>query len=67
MADEKTDSKSGIYSPAGYNGVTPPSSNDLAAPTKIYPSSSQVGKGASKTGGFIVGPASGRNTDKAGK
>jgi hypothetical protein len=57
MADTKTDSKSGIASPAGYNG-TPPKS--LTAPTKIYPGSSQIGKGADKTGGLIVGPASGK-------
>ena len=61
---EKTESKSGICGPAGYNSKTPGS---LDAPTKIYPSSSQIGKGASKTGGFIEGPASGKNTDKAGK
>ena len=67
MAEEKTDSKSGICSPAGYNGVTPPSSNDLAAPTKSYPGSGSIGKGASKDGGMIEGPASGKNTDKAGK
>ncbi len=65
MADEKTDSKSGICSPAGYNGKTP--SGGLDAPTKIYPGSHDLAKGASKTGGMIEGPASGKNTDKAGK
>ena len=64
MADEKTDTKSGISSPAGYNGKAPSS---LEAPTKIYPGSNSLGKGASKDGGMIEGPASGKNTDKAGK
>lgn len=58
MADSKTDSKSGICSPAGYNGKAPGS---LAAPTKIYPGSSQIGKSADKSGkggGMVEGPAS---------
>lgn len=56
MADEKvTETKSGICGPAGYNG-RPPANID--APTKIYPGSSTIGKGASKTGGMIEGPAS---------
>ena len=63
---EKTESKSGIAGPAGYNGRTEPSSDALQAPTKIYPGSASIGKGASKDGGFIEGPASGKNTDKAG-
>ena len=63
MADEKTTSKSGIEGPAGYNGANPKS---LDAPVKIYPGSNSIGKGASKDGGFIVGPASGKNTDKSG-
>lgn len=58
MADSSTDSKSGICSPAGYNGKAPSS---LAAPTKTYPASSKIGQGASKTGGSVVGPASGKN------
>ncbi len=61
---EKTESKSGIVGPAGYNSK-PPSSLD--APTKVYPGSVSIGKNASKDGGFIEGPASGKNTDKAGK
>ena len=64
MADEKDTSKSGIQGPAGYNSREPKS---LEAPTKVYPGSQNLGKGASKDGGFIVGPASGKNTDKAGK
>ena len=64
MAEEKDTTKSGIQGPAQYNGKSP---SNLEAPTKIYPSSSQIGKGASKDGGFIEGPASGKNTDKAGK
>lgn len=63
MADNNT-TKSGIESPAGYNSKAPSS---LEAPTKIYPSSSSLGKGASKSGGMIEGPASGKNTDRAGK
>ncbi len=56
MADSKTDSKSGICSPAGYNGKEPKS---LEAPVKSYPGSGSIGKGASKTGGgMIEGPAS---------
>lgn len=60
---EKTESKSGIAGPAGYNGKPP---QNLDAPTKIYPGSASLGKGASKDGGFIEGPASGKNTDKSG-
>ena len=60
---EKTESKSGITGPAGYNGKTP---SNIDSPTKIYPGSNSIGKNASKTGGFIEGPASGKNTDKAG-
>jgi hypothetical protein len=67
MAEEKTESKSGIVGPAGYNGGSGPSGDALQAPTKIYPNSSTIGKNASKDGGFIEGPASGKNTDKAGK
>lgn len=47
------DSKSGICTPAGYNGKAPAS---IAAPTKIYPGSSQIGRGGSK--GMVEGPAS---------
>ncbi len=58
MADEKvSDSKSGICGPAGYNSKTPA---NIDAPTKVYPGSSQIGKSASKTGGMIEGPASGK-------
>ena len=65
MADRPTaeppstqaDSKSGICTPAGYNGKTPSS---IAAPVKVYPGSSNIGKGASRTGGIISGPASGK-------
>lgn len=65
MSEEKNTSKSGIIEgPGGYNGKTPGS---LEAPTKIYPNSSTIGRGASKTGGMIEGPASGKNTDRAGK
>lgn len=67
MAEEKTESKSGIVGPAGYNGGSGPSGDALQAPTKVYEGSRNLGKGASKDGGFIVGPASGKNTDKAGK
>jgi hypothetical protein len=48
-----TDSKSGICSPAGYNGKNP---GPLTAPTKVYPASSKIGKGGSH--GSIQGPAS---------
>ena len=62
MADPKAvtesvpDTKSGICTPAGYNGKAPSS---IAAPVKVYPGSSNIGKGASKTGGIVSGPASG--------
>ncbi len=61
MADSK-ETKSGICSPANYNGKAPAS---IAAPVKIYPGSNSLGKGASKTGGMIEGPASGGG-NKAG-
>lgn len=63
MAEEKDTTKSGIQGPASYNGRPPAS---IEAPTKIYPGSYDLAKGASKDGGMIVGPASGKNTDKAG-
>lgn len=50
------DTKSGICTPAGYNGKAPSS---IAAPVKVYPGSGSIGKGASRTGGIIEGPASG--------
>jgi hypothetical protein len=37
-----TDSKSGICSPAGYNGAHP---GPLTATTKVYPGSKDLGKG----------------------
>lgn len=46
--------KSGIETP-----TTPPT-KPLTAPVKVYPGSHNLGKGASKTGGIIVGPASGK-------
>ena len=49
-------SKSGIDGPGGYNGKTPSS---IDAPVKVYPGSSAIGKGASKSGGIVEGPASG--------
>jgi hypothetical protein len=61
MAKNKNDSKSGICGPAGYNGKAP---SNLNAPTKVYPGSQSIGKGASKSGGMIEGPANGAN--KAG-
>lgn len=60
---EKDMSKNGIQGPAGYNSAEP---KNLDAPVKIYPGSNSLGKNASKDGGMIVGPASGKNTDKAG-
>lgn len=53
------DTKSGICSPAGYNGKAPSS---IAAPVKEYPGSKSIGKGADssgKGGGTVVGPMSG--------
>lgn len=50
-------SKSGIEGPGGYNGKKPSS---IDAPVKVYPGSSSIGKGASRTGGSVVGPASGK-------
>jgi hypothetical protein len=50
------DTKSGICTPAGYNGKEPKS---IDAPVKSYPGSGSIGKGSSKTGGMIEGPASG--------
>lgn len=50
--------KSGIESPADYNGKSPSS---ISAPVKTYPASSKIGKGADKSGkggGCIEGPAS---------
>ena len=50
--------KSGIQSPAGYNGKTPSS---ISAPVKVYPASSKIGSGADKSGkggSMIEGPAS---------
>lgn len=44
--------KSGIESPAGYNGKTP---GNLKAPTKVYPGSHSLGKGSGK---IIEGPRS---------
>lgn len=43
--------KSGIEGP-----VDQPKS--IAAPTKVYPGSKDIGKGASKSGGSVSGPAS---------
>lgn len=63
MATEKDTTKSGIQGPAGYNSREP---KNIDAPVKIYPGSASIGKNASKDGGFIEGPASGKNTDKAG-
>lgn len=57
MADSNT-SKSGIEGPGGYNSKTPP---NLNAPTKIYPGSHNLGKGADssgKGGDCIEGPLS---------
>lgn len=51
------DSKSGICGPAGYNGKAP---SNIDAPVKIYPGSHKIGQGASRTGGIISGPASGK-------
>ena len=63
MAEEKNVTKSGISSPAMYNSKPP---ENLEAPTKVYPASSQLSKGSSKSGGMIEGPASGKNDDKPG-
>ena len=63
MAEEKNLTKSGIASPGMYNGKAPA---NLDAPTKVYEGSKDIGKGASKTGGMIEGPASGKNTDRSG-
>ena len=48
------DTKSGICTPAGYNGKAPAS---IAVVTKNYPGSSKLGSG-SKGGSMIEGPAS---------
>ncbi len=56
MADNT--SKSGIQGPGGYNTKTPSS---ISAPVKVYPGSSNIGKGADKSGkggSCIEGPAS---------
>jgi hypothetical protein len=46
MANSSTDSKTGICSPAGYNGK-PPDASALKAPTKHWPSTTAlVPKGA---------------------
>jgi len=46
--------KSGMETPA--TAPTKP----LTVVTKVYPGSSNIGKGASKTGGVVEGPASGK-------
>jgi len=48
------DTKSGICTPAGYNGKAPAS---IAVVTKNYPGSSKLG-GGSKGGSMIEGPMS---------
>ena len=52
MASNNT-SKSGIVGPAGYNGKTPSS---IAAPTKVYPGSQNLGKAGSKGSDYVEGP-----------
>lgn len=56
--DSMPDTKSGICSPAGYNGKAPSS---IDAPVKEYPGSKSIGRGADRSGrggGTVVGPAS---------
>jgi len=55
------DTKSGICTPAGYNGKAPSS---IAAPVKEYPGSKSIGRGADSSGrggGVVEGPASSKS------
>lgn len=46
--------KSGIQSPAGYNGKDP--KGGLAAPVKHYPGSGDIGKGRTGKSSMVEGP-----------
>ncbi len=55
------ETKSGIESPAGYNGKAPKS---LGVPVKEYPDSSKIGRTHVKV---IEGPAQGANYNRSRK
>lgn len=55
---DKTTTKSGLETPAGYNGGKSPTSKEMNAPVKQYPGASKLGHDRPK--GLIEGPCDGK-------